>query len=266
MHIPIRDCQGVSTARTGARSPRRTGRHALLLALPVALTLIAGCGQDQAGTGQNRAGTSGAAPSSAAPDGNGIDRLSGKEIMDRAVKATSDATSVRFRGRVSEGGEAYSFDIKAAGRTSADALISMKGQRLRVLRIGRSAYVKGDANFWKGVGGQDAVRMFSGKYLRIAADEKDFRDLMSLTFVSKMVGEQLKVPGAMWTKGGRTRVGGRPAITMSDGTPDGKVYVATEGEPHILRLSVNEGTIDFTDYGKPLSVKAPPRGSVISTP
>jgi hypothetical protein len=234
-------------------------RRAVLTALPVALVLLTGC-QPDGSAGAARPRTS---PAAAAPDGNGITKLSAARILERASEVSSAAPSVRLRGTFREEGKPFTFDLRLMGKRAATGSITVEGQRLGLVRLGSTAYIRGDDRFWKSVGGRDAVRMFHGKYLKTPANSKDFADLMSFTLPSKVFTELLRTDGAV-TKGERARVNGRPAITLLDGT-GGKVYVATEGEPQILRLStgVRGEALDFLDYGRKFTVQRPPSRLVI---
>jgi len=249
--------------RAGARPHRgrlaQGRRRVLLLTFPATLAFATAC-NDSAATSQS------AAPSSApkTASGNGVDRLSGPEILKRAAKASRDATSVRMRGTFPSDGQSMAVDIRAASKGSAFGDITMKGQRIRLIRIRSTAYIKGDSGFWTSVGGKSAARMFSGKYLKVSADNKDFRDLMSLTLTSTVFSELLRPSGPV-TKGERTRINGRAAIALGDGTGDG-LYVATEGEPQVLRLKSGKDVLDFVAYNERIDVRPPPRDRVISVP
>jgi hypothetical protein len=259
VHIHVRE-NGGGAGEAGPRRGTPGRRRALLLVLPAALALISGCDDGTAGSPTRPAATSAAAT----PNGNGVDKLSGAEILKRATKASRAATSVRMRGRFPTGGRPMAIDIRAAGKGSAYGDITMNGQRIRLVRIGSTAYLKGDTAFWKSVGGQDAARMFSGKYLKVPAGNKDFRDLMSLTLTSKVFSEILRPEGRV-TKGERTRINGRAAIALGDGT-GGSLYVATEGEPHVLRLKTGKEVLDFLAYNERIAVRRPPSNRVISVP
>jgi hypothetical protein len=242
--------------RTHARVHRR---RVALVALPAALLLVTGC---QPGDTTGTAGSP-TTPVAATPEGNGIAELSAARILERASKASSAAPSVRLRGTFREDGKTFAIDLRLAGNRAAAGSITVEGQRLGLVRLGSTAYIRGDDRFWKSVGGQDAVRMFHGKYLKTPADSKEFTDLMSFTLPSKVFTELLRTGGAV-TKGERARVNGRPAITLLDGA-GGKIYVATEGQPQILRIStgVRDEALDFLDYGKKFTVQRPPSRHVI---
>lgn len=251
-----RRIQAASRARTG-RAPGRRRRAAWVL-VPAALALAAGCGG---------LGTSSGAPASASASpsvhGNGVAKLRGTEILKQAAKVSATARSVRIRGKISEEGDVIALNLRIAGPKAAAGTMIMNGQRMGLIRLGPVAYIKGDARFWNAAGGPNAVTMFSGKYLKTAANDKDFKDLMSLTIASKVFAELTKPEGEV-TKGAAARVNGLPAITLLDGT-GGKLYVATVGRPYVLRISDGKNKLDFFDYNKTMTIRPPASRLVVET-
>jgi hypothetical protein len=229
-----------------------------LAAMP--LVFVAACGGS---TGATKTTPSVSASTSAASQGNGIANLSVKNILQRAGKASIAAGSVRIHGRARDKGQVFGMDLRIAGRKAGAGTIVTHGQRIGVIRLGSTAYIKGDAKFWQAAGGQAAARMFVGKYLKTKADNKDFADMTSFTIMSKMFAEMLKPVGTP-TKGERAQINGTPAIALVDGD-GGKLYVATEGKPYVLRAASKDGKdqLDFTGYGQAFTIQRPPTKLVI---
>ncbi|MFD0686220.1 hypothetical protein [Actinomadura fibrosa] len=239
------------------------------LLVPAALTLFlaTACG---GGTGaRTTSATAGTATRAAAsptgsptPAANGVERLPAAEILARARKATLAAKSVRLHGTVREDGEKVGLDFRYSGTDAAVGDVTFSGQRISLVRIGRSVYIKGDDAFWKGVGGAGAVQLLSGKYLRTTPKDRGFRDLANFTTRSKLFAEILSPEGTV-RKGKAATVGGAPAVALADGT-GGLLYVATLGEPYALRLEGRkEGRIDFDGYGAAVTVQPPPASQVV---
>jgi hypothetical protein len=255
----IRVCAG----RPGTRVPPVPRGHVhgtrstAVLALIVAPLLVSGCRDAGTGASQRPAGRTAVA----AVNGNGVEGLSAAQILDRASTASSAATSVHLRGRFRSDGRPASLDLRVSGKQAAIGDITMNGARIGLVRIGSTLYIKGDDRFWRSAGGQSAVRMLSGKYLKTRADDKDFREFMSFTFMSKVFAQLVRPKGTL-SKGAHARINGREAIALADGG-GGSVYVATTGEPEFLRLSSGGETFDFLDYGKKVEVHPPARGRVI---
>jgi hypothetical protein len=240
--------------------------RATAAAVPVAIALVGGCGATGS-TAQNP-GPPKQPPSSAASAaaaGNGIDRLSPGEILRRAKAASTSARSVRIRGTDREDGNVTGIDLRVAGKDRAVGTISMHGRHVQVIRIGGTAYIKGDAAFLKAVGGGAAVRLLGGKYIRTRADAKEFASLLSFTLVTGLYDELLKVDGQL-SKAGREQLNGTSVITLVDGA-GGKVYVAAEGRPYVLRVSPDGGPdhLDFA-YNVKVGIRRPPARLVVDVP
>lgn len=237
------------------RHPLRT--FVLVAALLTPVALVAGCD-----TADTRTAAPRPTAATAAPSGNGIDKLSAQEILDRATKAAKAAHSVRVRGRVRESGELYTIDMSLAGK-KATGHVSWEGQRIELTRIGSTVYIKGNKKFWKANGGGSAaVKQLFGKHLKVSLRDEAFADLGLLTRQSKVVSEILKPDGPV-TKGARAQIDGKPAIALRDESGDA-LYVAAEGEPYPLRIDpAGVQRLDFTAYNADVEVKRPPSRLVV---
>ena len=64
-------------------------------------------------------------------------------------------------------------------------------------------------------------------------------------------------------KDGQKDIRGTKSIVLS-GSKDTRVYVAIDGEPYLERvLPPGGGTLDFMDYGTPVTLNPPPPGQVV---
>lgn len=242
-------------------------RRVSLFLLPIAFAaLVAGCGPDEKASAAGNSGAPSASPSasvSPSPTSNGVDALSASKILAKARKASSAAKSVHIQGKMTEESKTFEIDVRVGGERGAAGHIIMNGQRVDMIRIEDSVYMKGDDAFWRSGGGDSAVVLLSGKYVKIGLNDKDFADLTLFTFPSAIFSDLVKPKGVV-TKGRGARVNGVPAVTLVDGT-GGKLYVATEGKPYILRVASDKeaGSLDFLDYDKTVSVHAPPADRVV---
>ncbi|MBX6769375.1 MAG: hypothetical protein IRY90_19855, partial [Actinomadura rubrobrunea] len=59
-----------------------------------------------------------------------------------------------------------------------------------------------------------------------------------------------------------SRIGGRAALALRGS--GGRIYVATEGEPYLLRMdSGADARVDLSGFDEPVTVKAPPKDQVV---
>ncbi|SEG89647.1 hypothetical protein SAMN04489712_12416 [Thermomonospora echinospora] len=196
---------------------------------------------------------------------NGVERLSAAEIFQRAERAALSASSMRMRGHVVEEGEKAELNFRYSGGRAAMGDVTVRGDmQVNLTRIGSTLYLKGNDEFWREAGGPSAVNLLSGKYFKTSTKDKDLAELISFTDPAKMFDDLLKPEGEL-TKGATARINGRAAIGLEDGS-GGTLYVATEGDPHVLRLDAGPDVlIDFSGHEEPVTIGPPPAGQVIDT-
>ncbi|TDD96846.1 hypothetical protein [Actinomadura rubrisoli] len=232
------------------------------LAVPAALMLMFAAACDSKEDGASVAAGSSGPSAPSVPSANGVERLDAAKILARARKATLAARSVRLHGTIrDDDGKDVTLDFRYSGGKAMGDLTT-DGQRVSLVRIGRAVYFKGDDAFWKAAGGKGAVQLLSGKYLKTTPNEKDFAELAAFTIPSKLFAQLLTPEGALSKRGAAT-VAGVPATSLADGG-GGRLYVATRGEPHVLRIeSKGDGRVDFDGYGAAVAIQPPPAGQVV---
>ena len=236
----------------------------------MAAVLLSGCGAGSTISGSGSPATARKSPSPTAsptPAGNGIDALTPEQVVVKARAAMIAAKSVRVKGNVVDGTEKLTFDMRLqkAGSVAAGTM-TISGQGVELLRLGKIVYMKASAGFWKAQGGTAAAAaMFAGKYVKLpmtGADMQDFAQFTDIGLFAKNVLESSDMGGVTKTK--PATVNGVRALGLKD--TDGVLYVALDGAPYPIRLaltdSVNQG-IDFLDYNKPVTASTPPAAEVL---
>jgi hypothetical protein len=218
----------------------------------ITAALLAGCDRDRPVTATPTPG----------PTDNGIAALDAPEILRRAQTALAGAGSYRMKGTVDNDGQKIDIDMRKGGG-NVQGTIGIDGGILEVLQIGSDLYLRAEDSVWKGFLPKEQhalLGLFSGKHVKVDADNPSFGGFAEM-FDPK---EILPIEGAP-TKGGPTTVGSTPAITVVNEAGDGTLHVATVGEPYPLKVEgvAGEGSIEFTDYGAPLTVTTPPADQVL---
>lgn len=237
-------------------------RPRVLIAAAV-LLLGTGCGAVDSGGG------GGASPT---PTGNGVADKPAEEILRMATAAFRKAGSVRVKGNGDYDGELYAIDMRIKGGGGGKGTVTVQHNLVEILRIGKDAYLKGDADFWKQqTGNATAAELLKGKYLKAPSDEPELKAILLFTDVDTFADKLLKVDGGA-TKGERRTVAGVDTIgvTFKSGKDKATLYVATTGKPYPMQLSAASTTtdaaaLDFTEYDKPLELKPPPADLVVDT-
>jgi len=203
--------------------------------------------------------------------------LSGGEIFDRSMKATTDASSLRMTGDVhdDESGGTIRIDIALDKKGECAGTMSFDGQgKADLIKAGDTIYMKYDEKFIRsqseGESKADtdaAVSMMAGKWTKMAAKGKDAKDIAAFCDLNTVLGGADKESSDA-KRGATTKVDGTPAIVLheKDGKDNYTAYVATEGKPYLLKLTGDSKTdpvsVALSDFEKPVNATAP-KGKVL---
>jgi hypothetical protein len=253
---------------------RRTALAALCLAAATTVGLTA-CqsgqsGQDRADSKQTKTGSSpSSTPSKAKEPFAG---LTGGEIADRAVEATTGASSLRMTGDVPDDGSGgtITLDMALNKKGECAGTMSMGGQgEAELIKVGDTVYMKYDEAFLraqsKGEKKADvdaAVALLAGKWTKMSAKGEDAKDIAGFCDLDTVLGDAGDVNSDA-QRGKTTTVDGTPAIVLHERDGKGRytLYVATEGEPYLLRVDdasgTNPGTVTFGEYDEPVPARKP---------
>ncbi|MEW2164319.1 hypothetical protein AB0912_15200 [Streptomyces sp. NPDC007084] len=203
--------------------------------------------------------------------------LSGGEIADRAVKATTGATSLRMKGDVpdDEDGGNIRIDMALDKKGECAGTLGMGGQgKADLVKTGDTIYMKYDEAFLraqsKGESKADTdgvVEMLAGKWTKMAATGSDAKDIAGFCDLDSVLAGAADVNSDA-TRGKTTTVDGTEAIILheKDGKDRYTLYVATQGKPYLLRVDSSSpkdpGTLTFGDYDKPVPATKP-KGTIL---
>ncbi|MFJ1703014.1 hypothetical protein [Kitasatospora sp. NPDC088346] len=254
------------------RAPRLL---AATLLCSLGLAGVTACGPAEEKKTSTDAKAAAASPSAASPSAAGLESLSAAEIVKRTQEASTKATSVKLTFDIASEG------TKIAGSVAEDSSGNCVGQvslgdkgSFEVLRTSGSVWLKPDAVFWEKSVAAGTSKTLAGKYMKGGAEAAGVKELASFC---DMGLEALKSIGrtedgtddtASATKGGTRQIGSDLAVVIKDGdaTTQAEMAVAAKGEPYLLQLATtgaDTGTMTFADYGKPVTVTAPPAAQVI---
>jgi hypothetical protein len=213
----------------------------LLPLLLLATVLLAGCGGGGGGGNDN-----------------GVADKTADEIVADATTAAKNADTVYIHGSGTNEGQELAIDLHLVADEGGAGHLTVGGLSFDIVRIGDTAYFKGDESFWKQFGGDAAAQLFKDKWVQAPATG-DFASLAQLTDPGELFDGILGSHGTL-EKGDKTDVDGTPAITVEDTEQNGTLYVATEDEPYPLKLETggdDEGAIVFEDWNEDYSLEAP---------
>ncbi|MER6343405.1 hypothetical protein ACWC10_02970 [Streptomyces sp. NPDC001595] len=197
--------------------------------------------------------------------------LTGGQIADRSVEATTAAASLRLTGDMpdEESGGTIHFDMAVNKKGECAGTLGVNDGKADLIRTGDTVYMRYDEAFLRAQSEGEpeeetdaVVDMLAGKWTKMAATGADADDLAAFCDLDELLG------GAEDTdsdaqRGKTTTVDGTPAIVLheKDGKDRYTLYVATEGKPYLLRLDSrtagDRGSLVFSDYDKPVDTKKP---------
>ncbi|MFG3508166.1 hypothetical protein ACGF5F_22000 [Streptomyces sp. NPDC047821] len=196
--------------------------------------------------------------------------LSGGQIANKAIKATKTADSLTLDAnlKTTEGPMKAFMALDTKGQCAGTITMGPTGT-MEVIKAGKEAYIRFDEAFLReqNEGGspeetEAALKMLKGRWLKTDANDPEAKEGLEMCDLGAMLGE-FETGASSAERGEETTVNGKKALTLTekDGDTTYKIYVATEGEPYLLKIDQkggeDPGTLSFTDYNKPVPAKKP---------
>lgn len=242
----------------------RTRAFAVPAAAALSL-LVAACSPQSSSSAAGPAPSAPATSQSPTSSADPLMAMSADEIAQMAFANLKAASAVHVSGTLADSGTAYDLNLTLGKTTCAGTLAEQGTGSFELLKSGNDVWIKPDDQFWKRVGGSDpsVLSMLKGKYLATTTSDKDFAPLVELCDPARLAG-QFGTPTGM-VKGQATEVSGEPALQLRDTGDSGTLDVSDSAVPRILRLDAGSGQrLDFSGYGVPASVTAPPASETLS--
>jgi hypothetical protein len=196
-----------------------------------------------------------------------ITGLSATQILAKAQAAAKAAKSVRVKGAMTDGDERIALDVRltAAGGSGS---ITMDGDRISIIVIGKTAYLKMSDAFWRKQAKSKAeanaiVALIGGRWIKTALTSKDLGDLAVFASKSGFFDSLFEEPGTLRKTAPRT-VDGVACIGLR--SSDGTLWVdASTARPVRLEMPAKSGSdaLTFTAYNQIAAPKAPPAAQII---
>ncbi|MFE7834748.1 hypothetical protein ACFU53_01325 [Streptomyces sp. NPDC057474] len=203
-----------------------------------------------------------------------IEDLPAKEIAEKAIDASRNADSLRINGKgVVEQGN-YRTDVSLEKQGDCRGMDEVDDGSAQFTKIGDTTYTMGNDAFWRNYAewwgsdeqaAQRVVETMQDRWLKAPAGG-DALGLVEFCDADFWL-EGLKTGGLK--KAGTAEVDGQSTITLTReqaGVTD-RWYVATEGQPYVLKYTSSGGDWPFEstvkDYNKPIDAKAPPADDVV---
>ncbi|MGA5168944.1 MULTISPECIES: hypothetical protein [Streptomyces] len=223
-----------------------------------------------AALGLTACGPSGSPGGGQAKDSGPFPGLSGPQIANKAVKATKTAESLTLDANLKTAdGQIKAFmAMDTKGRCAGTMTMGSTGT-MELIKTGEDAYMRFDEAFLReqNEGGsaeetEAVLKMLKGRWMKTDATDPEAKDSLEMCELDTMLYE-FETGINFAQRGAETTVDGKKALilTEKDGAATYKIYVATEGEPYLLKIEQKggeePGTMSFRDYDKPVAAKKP---------
>ncbi|MFI0814567.1 hypothetical protein ACH4TX_07435 [Streptomyces sp. NPDC021098] len=202
---------------------------------------------------------------------NGVGKLPASKIESKARTAAGTADAVHLSGSLVSKGRTYKVDLKLKG-DGGTGVVSTKGTRYELLRVGEELYLKADAGFWAhqgASGGHDGDAAAAGKledkYVKVPSGDPSYKRLSGFTDKSVMLDGLLGLHGTV-TTGDRGEIGGTRTIRIRGGQGNGgSLDVSLEGRPYPLRLqrAGGAGVIRLENWNQDFKLAAPTKDHIV---
>jgi len=241
---PRQGC-GLRVVRTRSAGPLTGVLVAAVLGVPV----LAGCG----------GGTTTRALPPAPPSPTSAAQKPAPLVLKEARDAFVAASAVRVKGSVpGSGNSSVAVDLRLAKGKGAVGSFTVAKSKVDVVRIGATAYLRGDDAFLARVFGDPARaaaakgRWVKGPVAKLAPGLAQLTDQTQFARIFDAAGSV--------TADGTQQLAGRPALRLR--SSKGALWLVTAtGKVYPLRITRQQqgksGALDFTDYGKLPALTAP---------
>ncbi|WP_424708447.1 hypothetical protein [Kitasatospora acidiphila] len=202
--------------------------------------------------------------------------MSAKQIFDASGKAMSGLSSMHVAGTVTSDGQKVTLDLSADKDKNCTGTVTDSGTgSMDILHNSAGTWVRPDAAAWQGIAAQQGTaksgaaiaEIFKGRWLTGGDSDPDFQQTVGMCDLISGLSDNFS-KGSNPILGGHSTVNGIPTVGLliSDDSGPSTLYIATQGQPYLLRVQNNgsdPGTMDLDGFNKPLNVQAPPADQVI---
>ncbi|MEU5658305.1 hypothetical protein ABZ802_22190 [Streptomyces sp. NPDC047737] len=208
----------------------------------------------------------GAALAGCGGNGGGPAQKSASDMLDEANARMEKLSSltIEISNTVGDDRVTWRMTTDLKSRCQVRNTFSRSGT-LEQIRIGETDYVRPDKAYLEAWSGNDLGDAEPGVWAKVSVSRSQPGDgLSQCTRPFESFGTA--------TKGEATRIEGREALGLNVTDPadkEGKYsfYVATEGEPHLLKAVYRSGkqvtTTSFSDFDEPLDIRPPASADVL---
>lgn len=179
--------------------------------------------------------------------------------LARSLAAATSASTVHVVAKgIPNGSGRMSWNMRLVAGKGGYGSMTLGTQRIDLVRIGRVAYFRAGAGFWRQYGGSAVAELLAGRWVKLPASTKGFASFIALTDISQFFTGILS-SHAKLADGGEKTILGRHAVGVVDTSGGGTIWVAATGTPFPLELTPphGSGVALFESWNTPEHIPAP---------
>jgi len=191
-------------------------------------------------------------------------------VLTKAVDNLKSAPSFHLAGTVRQNGR-ISMDLTYKRGTGCEGTLGLSQGSIYLLAIGSTAWFKPNRAYWDSVTGGSAAAssvqaIVGGKYLKTSTTASSGAAGLAQLCDANSLASSFTSPKDI-VKGATSTINGQQALALKDPAKSSVMYVTDSSSPQILRVVGNQsnsgGLVNFTGYGKSVTLKAPPASQTI---
>ncbi|MET9321776.1 hypothetical protein ABZX75_16520 [Streptomyces sp. NPDC003038] len=225
------------------------------------------------------AGATAPAPTASAPakGSDGIEGMSGADILTRSYEVTRKAESAHVVAKVRDQGKPMEIDLSLDKKGNCNGVIRLEGMgTMTLVKSTELIHFKGDAAYWRGTAKAKSapkkqtdqmVATLADRWVRIQTSDPRAATMTSSCDLDKLTGHFGK-GSPLARKGETATVDGKQTLAITSPAKQGMQtdYVATQGTPYLLKSAISgdtTGEISLSGFGAPVDVTSPKDSDIL---
>jgi hypothetical protein len=188
--------------------------------------------------------------------------------IKKAIAAETRVGSVRINGNIVQGKSRIVLSLLVNGDGTGGGSFTQQGSTIQLKRVGPLLYFNAPKKYWASHATAAQTKTYGGKWIEVSALDSRFQSFDQFLNAGDLTAAVFEGYTRPLSVSKPTTLNGHKVVIVSDtATAKGKkssvrMYISATGKAYVLRI-VDQGpdqttTLDFTSYGKPVSIVTPP--------
>jgi hypothetical protein len=188
--------------------------------------------------------------------------------LKKAIAAETKVGSVHINGNIVQGKTGIVLSLVVNGDGEGGGSFTQEGNRIQLKRVGPLLYFNAPKKYWASHANAAQTKAYGGKWIEVNALDARFQSFDQFLNAGDLAAAVFQGYTRPLTVSKPTTLNGHKVVIVSDtATAKGKkssvqMYIAASGTPYVLKIidrgATQTTTLNFTAYGKPVSISTPP--------